>query len=229
MRLREMRAGPTGDVIGVGKFSGSIACQPTVITSQSGADGFIGKLNQRSGSSSARRARPSATAASETSRTRIVTPVVLHGDANAGPEYLAHRLLDYADTGHQPASIAPRLLASASTDTLHRLVLATDGAHELRPPQAGRDRLAALFDDGQVARRPALLDARLKALAAEPGVLCAAVALVAFMATRPRSAQFPYLSLIATCAGSRAAGVCRRCFLGCPPLVLIADDECCFS
>jgi serine/threonine protein phosphatase PrpC len=37
------------------------------------------------------------------------SPVVLKGDGQRGPEYLAYRLCDSADTGYDPKSIAPRL------------------------------------------------------------------------------------------------------------------------
>lgn len=117
------------------------------------------------------------------------TPIVLNSDTTAGPEYLAYRLLDSADTGHRPGSIAPRLLATASTDALHRIILATDGAHGLLPPKAESDHLATLFEDGQVARRPALLEARLKKLASEPDLLHDDVTLVALTANRPRVAE----------------------------------------
>lgn len=109
-------------------------------------------------------------------------PVVLESDGQRGPEYLAYRLCDAADTGYDPRSIAPRLLARVETDVLRMLVLATDGAHELLPQRAGRDRLTALFEDGLVARRPALLQNRLVEMAAEPGLLSDDVTLVALMA-----------------------------------------------
>lgn len=99
-----------------------------------------------------------------------------------GPEYLAYRLCDSADTGYDPGAITPRTLAQIETQTLHTLVLATDGAEKLMPPQAEIDRFTALFDDGQVARRPALLHKRLAEIAAEPGVLDDDVTLVALLA-----------------------------------------------
>lgn len=108
-------------------------------------------------------------------------PVVLECDRRLGTEYLAYRLCDRADTGHDPDLIGPRLLAESRTDALRTLVLATDGAHELLPPRAGHDRLAALLEDGKVARRPALLQARLSELASEPGLLHDDVTLVALI------------------------------------------------
>jgi hypothetical protein len=113
-------------------------------------------------------------------------PVVLECDRQRGPEYLAYRLCDRADTGYDPDSIAPRQLAEVQTDAIQTLVLATDGAHELLPARAGRDRFTALFEDGLVARRPALLQARLGEMAAEPGLLDDDVTLVALMASRAR-------------------------------------------
>jgi hypothetical protein len=82
--------------------------------------------------------------------------------------------------------VLPRLLATTSTDTLRGLVLATDGAHDLLPAKAGRDQIAPLFEDGQIARRPALLEARLEALASEPGLLHDDVTLVALLANHSR-------------------------------------------
>lgn len=111
-------------------------------------------------------------------------PAVLESDKQRGPAYLAYRLCDRADTGYDPGSIAPRKVAEVQTSALHTLVLATDGAHELLPARAGRDRLTALFEDGLVERRPALLQSRLGELAAEPGLLDDDVTLVALMANR---------------------------------------------
>jgi serine/threonine protein phosphatase PrpC len=109
-------------------------------------------------------------------------PVVLEGDRQRGPAYLAYRLCDQADTGYDPKSIAPRLVAEVQTSTLRMLALASDGAHGLLPAKAGRDLLAALLEDGAVARRPALLHARLAELAPEPGLLDDDVTVVALMA-----------------------------------------------
>lgn len=108
--------------------------------------------------------------------------VVLESDRQRGPEYLAYRLCDSADTGYDPRSIEPRLLAQVQTDALRALVLATDGAHALLPSRAGPDRLTPLFEDGAVARRPALLQKRLAGIAAEPGLLGDDVTLVALIA-----------------------------------------------
>lgn len=113
-------------------------------------------------------------------------PVVIESDRERGPEYLAYRLCDALDTGYDPGSIAPRLLAQAPTTVLRRLVLATDGARELLPSQDSPDRLAALFEDGLVARRPALLQRRLAEMAAEPGRFGDDVTLVALLATGRR-------------------------------------------
>ncbi|MEP7120423.1 MAG: protein phosphatase 2C domain-containing protein [Byssovorax sp.] len=109
-------------------------------------------------------------------------PILLSCDAKAGPEYLAYRLLGRHDSGRDSGAIVPRLLAKASTNELQRLVLATDGAQDLLPAKAGRDRLAGLFDDGQIGRRPALLEARLTELAREPGLLHDDVTLAALVA-----------------------------------------------
>lgn len=109
-------------------------------------------------------------------------PIVVESDRQRGPEYLAYRLCDSADTGYDPMSIAPRLLAQVQTTALRALVLATDGAHELLPLRGGPDRLTALFDDGLVARRPALLQQRLAEIAAEPERLSDDVTLVALIA-----------------------------------------------
>ncbi|APR75528.1 Serine phosphatase RsbU, regulator of sigma subunit protein [Minicystis rosea] len=109
-------------------------------------------------------------------------PVILESDGQRGPEYLAYRLCSPADTGYDATSIAPRLLARAETHALRTLVLATDGAKELLPSRAGSDRLTPLFEDGVVARRPALLQHRLAEIAAEPGLLDDDVTLVALMA-----------------------------------------------
>jgi hypothetical protein len=111
-------------------------------------------------------------------------PVVVEGDRQRGAEYLAYRLCDAAETGYDPGSIVPRLISRTDTPALHSLVLATDGAHDLLPSQHGPDRLAALFEDGLVARRPALLERRLVELAAEPGRLRDDVTLVALLAAR---------------------------------------------
>lgn len=108
---------------------------------------------------------------------------VLEGDRHRGPEYLAYRLCDAADTGYEPRSIAPRALARVETSALRTLVLATDGAQELLPPRAGSNRIAALFEDEAVARRPALLQRRLAEIAAEPALLGDDVTLVALMAS----------------------------------------------
>jgi len=111
-------------------------------------------------------------------------PIVLETDRQRGAEYLAYRLCDSADTGYDPASIAPRLLARVESDALRALVLATDGAHDLLPMRAGRDRLVALFEDGLVARRPALLQNRLAEITAESGAGGDDVTLVALVAKK---------------------------------------------
>jgi protein phosphatase 2C-like protein len=109
-------------------------------------------------------------------------PIVLSCDANVGPDYLAYRLLGRRDTGRAPVVIMPRLLATAPTRTLQRLVLATDGAYNLLPVKAGRDRLTPLFEDGKIASRPALLEARLAEMASEPDLLDDDVTLVTLTA-----------------------------------------------
>ena len=136
-------------------------------------------------------------------------PVVIACNQQTGPDYLAYRLLGRADTGRDPGSIVPRLLATASTDTLRELVLATDGAHDLLAAKAGRDRIGPLFEDGQIARRPALLEARLEALASEPGLLHDDVTLVALLANRPPRAERPAMSVIPS-DGLGAAFIVRR-------------------
>jgi hypothetical protein len=116
-------------------------------------------------------------------------PIVLESDRERGPVYLAYRLCDSGETGVDLDSIAPRLLAEARTGALRSLVLATDGAQALLPANAERDRLTALFEDGQVARRPALLQARLGELAKEPGLFEDDVTLVALLATSAPAGQ----------------------------------------
>jgi hypothetical protein len=116
-------------------------------------------------------------------------PVVLESDTQRGPAYLAYRLCAREETGYDPASIVPRLLTEVRTNTLNTFVLATDGAQELVTERGGRDRLAELFEDGLVERRPALLQARLGKMATEPGLFDDDVTLVALMTTGARPGQ----------------------------------------
>lgn len=114
-------------------------------------------------------------------------PIALASDPQKGPLYLGYRLCDLRDTGHDPGSIAPRLVASAETGSLRSLVIGTDGAHDLLPEKAGADEIAAIFADPRIARRPALLGARLEEAAARPGLVHDDVTLAALIARDPPS------------------------------------------